>query len=140
MYCFFHQILGRPWGVSLIALPLIVVLLTLFSLGLGLFMAPFVVFFRDTGTLLPYMIRIWMYLTPVMFTVDYILHTNLPSALRLAFMINPLYPYFAMLQQVFAAQWPSPSYLMMAMGWGLVSIVVGGVSFLVRERGYAIRL
>ena len=33
VYCFFHQILGQPWGMSLLALPFVVVLLTLFSLG-----------------------------------------------------------------------------------------------------------
>lgn len=138
VYLFFHQVTGQPWGMSLLALPLIVVLLTMFSFGLGLLMAPLVVFFRDTGALLPYMVRIWMYVTPVMFTIWDI--ARLQPALRFFFVINPLYPYFAMLEQVFQARWPSPGYLLAAIAWALVAMVVGGVSFLIRERGYAIRL
>ncbi len=138
VYLFFHQVLGQPWGVALLALPLVVLLLTTFSLGVGLLMAPLVVFFRDIGTLLPYMVRIWMYVTPVMFTIVDI--QRLSPAIRACFMANPLYPYFAMLEQIFAARWPSPGYLMAATAWATVAILVGGVSFLIRERGYAIRL
>jgi len=118
--------------------PLIVVLLTMFSFGLGLLMAPLVVFFRDTNALLPYIVRIWMYLTPVMFTIWDI--ARLQPALRIIFVLNPLYPYFAMLEQVFQARWPSPGYLLAAIAWASVAMVVGGVSFLIRERSYAIRL
>jgi len=138
VYLVFHQLTGQPWGMSLLALPLIVALLTLFSFGLALLLAPLVVFFRDTNALLPYMVRIWMYITPVMFTIWDI--ARLQPSLRFFFVINPLYPYFAMLEQVFQARWPSPGYLLAAIAWALVAMVVGGVSFLIRERAYAIRL
>jgi teichoic acid transport system permease protein len=138
VYLFFHAITGQPWGIPLILVPLIVVLLTLFSFGLGLLMAPLVVFFRDTNALLPYIVRIWMYLTPVMFTIWDI--AKLQPALRFFFVANPLYPYFAMLEQVFQARWPSPGYLLAGIAWAFVAIAVGGVSFLIRERNYAIRL
>jgi teichoic acid transport system permease protein len=138
VYLLFHQILGQPWGMSLLALPLIAVLLALFSFGIGLLMAPLVVFYRDTGTLLPYMLRIWMYVTPVMFTVIDI--AKLSPGIRTLFMLNPLYPYFAMLEQIFSARWPSPGYLLVATAWAFGAMLVGGVSFLIRERAYAIRL
>jgi teichoic acid transport system permease protein len=138
VYLVFHQITGQPWGWALLCLPLIVLLLAMFSFGVGLLMAPLVVFYRDTGTLLPYMLRIWMYVTPVMFTVADIARQS--PAIRTIFVLNPLYPYFAMLEQIFAARWPSPGYMLVALGWAVGALLVGGVSFLIRERGYAIRL
>lgn len=135
VYFVVHIITRQPWGLSLICLPLIVVLLVGFSLGLALLFAPLVVFFRDTAALLPYVIRIWMYVTPVMFLV-----AEIPPSFRIFFLINPLYPYFAMLEQIFVAQWPSPGYLAGAIAWTATTLLVGGWAFLIRERDYAIRL
>ena len=56
---------GQPWGLSLILLPVVLVLLTIVALGLGLFFSQMVVVYLDSGTLLPYVIRIWVYVTPV---------------------------------------------------------------------------
>jgi teichoic acid transport system permease protein len=136
VYLLFHLVLGQPWGFAMFfCLPIIVLLLILFSLGAGLFFAPLVVFFRDTGTLLPYLIRIWMYVTPVMYTV-----AEIPASLHWVLILNPLYPFFAMLQQVFYAQWPSPGYMLAALGWTVLAAVAGSVAFLIRERDYAVRL
>jgi len=135
VYFLVHMFTGQPWGMSLIMLPLVMVLLVGFSLGLGLAFAPLVVFYRDAGILLPYLMRIWMYITPVMFTV-----AEIPGGFRGLFLINPLYPFFAMLQQIFVARWPSPAYLLGALAWTLGSLLVGGVAFLIRERDYAVRL
>jgi len=135
VYFLVHLLAGQPWGLSLICLPVVVLLLIGFSLGLGLLFAPLVVFFRDTGILLPYVMRIWMYLTPVMFTV-----AEIPAGFHTIFLLNPLYPYFAMLEQIFVAQWPSPGYILAALAWAVVALLVGGVAFLIRERDYAVRL
>jgi teichoic acid transport system permease protein len=135
IYFLVHAFTGQPWGWSLLSLPVVMVLMVAFSLGLGLLWAPLVVFFRDAGILLPYLMRIWMYITPVMF-----LMSEIPAKFHLVFIINPLYPYFAMLQQIFQAKWPSPGYLMGGLAWAVGFMLVGGVAFLIRERDYAVRL
>ncbi len=135
VYFTVHLVTGQPWGLSLICLPLVVALLVGFSLGLGLLFAPLVVFFRDTGALLPYILRVWMYITPVMFLV-----AEIPAGWHTLFVINPLYPYFAMLEQIFVAQWPSVNYLLGGLAWAVGFLLVGGVAFLLRERDYAVRL
>lgn len=135
VYFFFHLVLGQPWGMSIIMLPVVVLLMTAFSVGLGLLFAPFVVFFRDFGTLLPYVIRIWMYITPVMFAVS-----EIPNGLRPVFLANPLYPYFAMLEEIFSGQMISVGYFIAGLAWATVALVVGGILFLIRERDYAVRL
>jgi ABC-type polysaccharide/polyol phosphate export permease len=135
VYFFIHALTGQPWGFSLILLPLAIVLLVAFSLGLGLLCAPLVVYFRDVGALLPYLLRVWMYVTPVMFLV-----TEIPPAWMWLFRLNPLFPFFAMLEQIFAAQWPSPGYLLQCFLWAIGSLLVGCWAFLIRERDYAVRL
>ncbi len=135
IYFLVHLFTGQPWGLSLIMLPVVMFLMIVFSLGLGLAFAPLVVYFRDVGVLLPYMMRIWMYFTPVMFTV-----AEIPANYRTIFVITPLYPFFAMLQQIFVAHWPSPGYLLAALAWAVGALLVGGWAFLIRERDYAVRL
>jgi ABC-type polysaccharide/polyol phosphate export permease len=130
-----HLLTGQPWGFSLLLLPFVLVLLTLFALGLGLFFAPMVVFYRDTGTLLPYVIRIWLYITPVMYAVD-----EIPAAVKPFLILNPLYPFFYLLEAIFKAQWPPIGYWAWSAAWALVAMVVGVIAFTRREREYAVRL
>ena len=100
----FQAVLGQPFGAALIMLPVVVVILTIFNIGLALLFAPLMVFFRDTGGFLPYVTRIWMYLTPILYTV-----AEIPPNLRAYLRWNPLYPFFAALEQIFNARWPSPA-------------------------------
>lgn len=130
-----HWATGQPWGISLLLLPLVLVLLTGFALGLGLFFAPMVVFYRDTGTLLPYVIRIWLYVTPVMYAVG-----EIPSSVKPILVLNPLYPFFYLLEAIFKAQTPPLVYFLWSAAWAAVALVVGGVFFMRRERDYAVRL
>ena len=125
--------------MSLVTLPLVMVLLAMFSFGLGLLMAPLVVFFRDTGILLPYMMRIWMYVTPVMFTVTDIPRLG-PASARCSCSTRSTRSSPCSSRSSLA-RWPSPGYLLLAPWpgpwarcWSAAS------SFLIRERDYAVRL
>jgi ABC-type polysaccharide/polyol phosphate export permease len=135
VYFAFHLILGQPFGLSLILLPLIIVILTIMILGLGLLFAPLMVFFRDTGGFLPYITRIWLYVTPALYFVS-----EIPPKLLVYLRWNPLYPSYAALEQIFGAHFPSPIYLLAASAWALGFFLVGAVAFLARERDFAVRL
>jgi len=135
VYFCVHAITGQPWGLSLILLPIVLVLLTGFALGCGLFFAPMTVFYRDTGTLLPYVVRIWLYVTPVMYAIG-----EIPEAVKPFLMLNPLYPFFYMLELIFNAEWPSFGYFLWGGAWAVGAMAIGAVTFLRRERDYAVRL
>lgn len=135
VYLGVHLITGQPWGFALILFPVVLALLTAFSLGLGLFFAPMTVFYRDVGTLLPYVVRIWMYVTPVMYAIG-----EIPDAVRPLLVLNPLYPYFYMFEAIFKAEWPAPVYFLWGAVWAVLALVIGSVTFLRRERDYAVRL
>jgi ABC-type polysaccharide/polyol phosphate export permease len=135
VYFLFHVALGQPFGTSLVVLPLIVVILAVMSLGLGLLFAPLMVFYRDTGGFLPYVTKIWLYVTPALYFVR-----EIPPNLLVYLRWNPLYPSFAALEQIFNARMPSPVYLLAASAWALGFFLLGAVVFLARERDFAVRL
>ena len=114
---------------------MIVVLLTIMTLGLGLLLAPIMVFYRDTGGFLPYATRIWLYVTPVLYFV-----VEIPRSLLPYLRWNPLYPSFAALEQIFNGRWPSVGYLFGASVWAFGFFFLGAVVFLARERDFAVRL
>ncbi len=135
VYLCVHAMTGQPWGFALVLFPIVLVLLTGFSLGLGLFFAPITVFYRDMGTMLPYVVRIWMYVTPVMYAIN-----EIPGSVKPLLMINPLYPFFYMFEAMFKAEWPAPVYFLWGGAWAVVAMAVGTITFLRKEREYAVRL
>jgi teichoic acid transport system permease protein len=135
VYFVLHAILGRPFGLTLLYLPLIIAIQTVFNLGLGMLLAPLMVFYRDTGGFLPYITRLWLYVTPALYTI-----AEIPPALKVYLRWNPLYPLYGALEQVFRAQTPSSGYLLGATAWAVGLFFVGAVVFLARERDFAVRL
>jgi len=139
VYFGLHALLGQPFGAgALLFLPLLILLQTMFNFGLGCFFAPLTVFFRDTEQFLSYILRIWFFSTPILYTVEEL--SSMPSTIQTVLKLNPLFPFFAMLEQIWDAQVPSPAYVLGAAAWASVAAVVGVVMFLAREREFAVRL
>jgi lipopolysaccharide transport system permease protein len=65
-------------------LPLLIVQVC-FTLGLVLFLSAVNVFFRDVRFVIPLMVQIWMYATPVIYPV-----TLVPERFRAVYMLNPM--------------------------------------------------
>jgi ABC-type polysaccharide/polyol phosphate export permease len=135
VYFAFHAVLGQPFGLSLIMLPVVIVTLTLMNIGLAMLFAPLMVFFRDTSGFLPYINRIWLYITPALFFIS-----EIPPKLLAYLRWNPLFPSFAALEQIFNARFPSAGYLLAALAWAVGFFLVGAIVFLAREREFAVRL
>lgn len=136
IYALLHLVSGYPIGFHLLwTLPLIMIL-TLTSLGLAMAVATLNVYFRDVASFLPYLIRIWLYLTPIIYLYD-----NIPSILRWALYVNPIGSLFAAWQEVlFKGTAPSFLFIGAAVLWALASLVVGSLLFMRREREFAIRI
>jgi teichoic acid transport system permease protein len=130
-----RAVLRQPFGISLLAVPVVVVLLTGFIYGVSLAMAALTVYFRDTTNFLTYLTRLWLFVTPVIYTVD-----EIPPNLRRVLAFNPLYPYYAALDDALSAQCPAYRYLAWAAAWTVGALVVGLSVFLAKERHFAVRL
>ncbi|MGH9027190.1 MAG: ABC transporter permease [Acidimicrobiia bacterium] len=135
VYFGIHALLGQPFGMTLLYLPLLIALQTLFTFGCMLVFAPLMVFFRDTSGFLPYITKIWLFTTPVLYTAS-----EIPANVRDILVWNPLYPFFALLEQIFQDQPVSIGYIAAAAAWSLGAFLLGAFFFLVKERDFATRL
>lgn len=81
---------------SILLLPVVIVELYIFCLGIGMFLAAMAVFFRDIQYLWGVLISIWMYVTPIFYPVSII-----PEAYRWWYIhLNPMYSYITQLRAV----------------------------------------
>src|SRR5262249_417283 len=77
---------GVPLTPSLIFLPVPIILVAMFALGLGLFLSTLSVYFADVLEMFQILLSIWMFLTPIMYPKDVI-----PEQYRWFFNLNPMY-------------------------------------------------
>jgi lipopolysaccharide transport system permease protein len=70
---------------SLLALPALVALVTLLALGIGTLLASLNVKYRDVGILLPVLVQLWMYLSPVIYPSSLV-----PARWRWLYSLNPM--------------------------------------------------
>ena len=83
----FLAVLTANWGINAVAflyLPLIMIIEYLLALGLAFIVSAITVYFRDLEQIMGVLMMAWIYLTPIMYDVDYI-----PEQLRTLFFINP---------------------------------------------------
>jgi lipopolysaccharide transport system permease protein len=76
---------GVGWTAHLLAAPLLVLALLLATLGVGTLLAALTVAYRDFTHLTPFVLQVWMYLTPVIFPV-----AAVPPQWRWLLMLNPM--------------------------------------------------
>lgn len=87
-------ILRMPFSRWLWVLPFVILLQTLFTIGIGLILSTLNVFYRDTGIVLDVIILAWFFLTPVFYPLD-ILPPNYSvlgvelNVHRLMYILNP---------------------------------------------------
>jgi lipopolysaccharide transport system permease protein len=82
---------GLPFAWRSLLIPIPIIELYVFCIGLGLFMAQAMVFFRDVQYLWGVFSTAWMYLTPIFYPVS-----MLPENVRFAVTsFNPLYYYIS---------------------------------------------
>ncbi len=138
VYAVVHIIWGRPWTWQLLWLPLIIAIAGLTALGLGLVLATLHVYFRDTAQLLPYFIRIWLYLSPVLWTSEFFLqhYAKYASIMQL----NPIFSLLGMWSDALVGVPLNPWYLLTSLGWMVLALVGGGLYFISREREFSVRL
>jgi len=76
---------GIPPTKNLLMLPVIIVLLTIFCWGFGMWISAANVKYRDIGVILPVFVQLWMFVSPVAYPV-----TLIPQKWRWLHFLNPL--------------------------------------------------
>ena len=76
---------NMPLTLGLIMLPLILIPLVTFTLGVGFFLAALTVNFRDVRYALPFIVQVWMFASPVVYPSSMV-----PEQFRPLVSINPI--------------------------------------------------
>jgi teichoic acid transport system permease protein len=136
IYAIMHAIAGLPVGLHLLWAVLVLAIIALFALGAALLAATAQVYFRDLTNFLPYFLRIWLYMSPILYYVH-----EVPERFKPILAANPLYPLLGALSDVVnAGENPSAGFLLWGLAWAIAVFVVGGLVFISREREFAVRL
>jgi teichoic acid transport system permease protein len=136
IYIPIHLVSGLPVGlVDLWLLP-IVFCLGLVAAGLSMFVAALQVYFRDVKQFLPYVLRIWLYASPVLYYAY-----QVPDKYKPLLEINPIGALLSAWSDVLnGGQAPAAGDMLLGLAWGVVLFVGGALFFMSREREFAVRL
>ena len=112
----------------LLLLPVCLLLLLFFCMGVGLLLSAATVFFRDVMHLWSVVITAWTYFTPIFWTTDYIL--KMPHILRVLMYANPMYNYLQFMRDIFLFQTcPTPLEFGLCVAWAVIAMVIGYAVF-----------
>ncbi len=139
IYLLFHIIVGLTWHPRMMISLYFLATMVVFSMGLSALFATCQVYFRDTSSFLPYFLRLWMYLSPVLWLPEML--ARMGPATKIIVELNPMYPMLTGYAQLLqGGQTPPPWMWAAAAGWALGASLVGFLFFIGREREFAVRL
>ncbi len=114
-------ILGMPFHLTILLMPLPLILLLIFTLGCSLILASFGVFFRDLSHLYSVFTYMLTFLTPIFYPIEII-----PVEYRFLFELNPIYIYIRMLRDVFIYNTiPTEKNLIIAVSYAVLTLMLG---------------
>jgi teichoic acid transport system permease protein len=136
VYFVFHLITKQPLSLNqLYAIPAFLMIFV-FSIGVAALLATVQVYFRDLKSFLPYVSRILLYATPVLYYADAI-----PGNLKFMQYVNPLFGMFgAWGDALVRGEVPATSLWVSGLLWSLGTLFLGTFVFLSREREFAVRI
>lgn len=117
----------------LLFLPLYLVLLSVFSLGLSWIVASLNLFVRDVGQIVTVIINFWFFYTPVIYQTS-----NLPEELRFLLKLNPMYYVVDGYRlSLLGTGYPSLSGLLYFACVSIAFFILGGLIFRRLKPGFA---
>jgi ABC-type polysaccharide/polyol phosphate export permease len=84
-------IIGAKFSSTILLLPLAIIILFLFNLGVGMILSVAFVYFRDLSNIISVFFTAMFYMTPILYPEE-----NVPANLAFLFKLNPL-SYFVLL-------------------------------------------
>jgi teichoic acid transport system permease protein len=118
-------LVGYDAGFVWVLLLPVIILQTIFNLGLGLIVARLTVHFQDFSQLLAHLLKMWLLASGVMFPID-----NAPPGPILSTLeANPAYVFISLTRGVLFDGVLDPGLLLRATLWALGALVVGVLFF-----------
>jgi len=136
VFAIIHAVIGLPYSWQMLwAIPILLISLVM-ALGMAILISCINVYFRDISSMLPYLTRSLLYLSPVLYEA-----TNISARIKTLEIANPIFYLLDSWSRVVVhAQAPSMHGLLHAALWAILIFAAGTYFFLSRERDFAVRL
>lgn len=132
----YSVLLVSGWGIDLkiqVWLLPVMVIEYFFALGLALLLSAVEVYFRDIEHIVTVLMMIWMYVTPMFYSIEIIPEKFLP-----VFYCNPMLYVIGMYQQIlYYKVAPDMVYMVRGAGSAVAVMVIGSVIFKMLEKRFA---
>lgn len=127
---------GIRFRTAVLVLPLAILLLAAFALGVGLLLATTAVYFADMLPVYEVILTIWMYATPIIYPIDAV-----PSQFAWILKLNPLYYLVEVFRMpLFNGVIPDARVWLIAFASAVVVLMLGGLIFTAKSSEYAYRI
>ncbi len=121
----FMIVIGAPIGPSLLWLPIPLLSLTCFAIGIALLLGTFNVFFRDVKYFYEAGVLAWFYATPIFYPPDIV-----PDKFKFLVTINPMYALLESLRApIYQGTAPPVELLVPGLALSLATLAVGWAVF-----------
>ena len=118
-------------GAQIFLLVIILPAHMLMTLGLSGLAARYTVPFRDLGNLIPYVTRLWLYLSPIIWTPDQV--ADGPAWVQRVVEVNPMYVLLAVYRAAMTGAPISNSEIAAALAWCAAFAAIGIIVFIRNE-------
>ena len=141
VYFVFHAIfLTHVWSPKMLLSLYFLGTMVVFGMGLAAFFAALQVYFRDTSSFLPFFVRIWLYLSPILWAPEHI-SGRLSGPILTLIQLNPMYSMIGGYTELLQDDTFPPGYMWISAAvWAVAAAVIGFLYFVSREREFAVRL
>jgi ABC-2 type transport system permease protein len=118
---------------AILYLPIIMTVEYLLALGITMLTSALTVYFRDLEHILGIVTMAWMYLTPIMYSVNIV-----PARLLPIFYLNPMTPIIIAFRQIlYYREMPDMGTMLHAFLLGILFLIIGWFSFSKLQRKFA---
>lgn len=118
-------ITGESLNIYYLMLPLYLICLFLFTLGVGFILSTVSVYLRDVVYIYGIFIMIWNYLTPIFYPI-----TILPGIVQKLMICNPIYVFLTGIRSILLnGSLPSLEITVLSIVYALVSVLIGSIVF-----------
>jgi ABC-type polysaccharide/polyol phosphate export permease len=128
---------GVPVNVTILFLPVPMILIMCFSLGVGLLISTWAVYFPDVAEMYQILLTAWMYLTPIIYP-EKILS---PIAIKWMFFLNPMYHLIKLYRlPIYDGKLPGMLEILPAAIAAIAALLIGWIVFTRKSDEFAYRI
>ena len=128
-------VIGTPLHITILLAPIAMILLGLFSLGVGLLISTIGIYFFDVVEMYTIVLMAWMYLTPILYTLDL-----LPPNIQRLLQLNPMVHLVGLFRDlVLYGTIPTIGEWLISAGFALGTFLLGWLVFTSKSDEFAYR-